>query len=170
MILTSYLTSGLKRIPYMALLCYHNNFATYVCMCYAVIVEQEAAHSDPLTTGELAVISQSISDWPALARDLNLSDDEIHAVFQQETGRPSEQCLHMLNYWVECLERNSIAQQSRTLLTSALRKQGYSGLADFLATGYVHIQQKALIHCMVPVQKLELLLCRTSTLVLVCSY
>ena len=107
-----------------------------MCVCiYAVIVEQEAAHSDPLTTGELAVISQSISDWPELARDLNLSEDEVHTVFQQETGRPSEQCQHMLSYWLECLERNSIAQQSRTFLTSALRKQGYSGLADILETG-----------------------------------
>ena len=139
MILTSYLTSGLKCIPYKALLCNYNNFATYVCICmYAVIVEQEAAHSDNLTTRELTIISQSISDWPALARDLNLSNDEVRTVFRQKTGRPSEQCLYMLNYWLECLERNSIAQQSITLLTSALRKQGYFLLADLLDTGYVH--------------------------------
>jgi len=78
------------------------------------IDEQDDAPSDPLTTDELAIISQSISDWQELARELCLSEDEIHTVFQQKTRTPSEQCLHMLNYWLGCLKRNLNAQQSRS--------------------------------------------------------
>jgi len=104
----------------------------------SVIDEQDESPSDPLTTEELAIVSQSVSDWQELARELCLSEDEIHTVFQQKTRTPSEQCLHMLNDWLECLKRNLNAQQSRSSLTRALKKQGYSGLADILETGYVH--------------------------------
>ena len=55
----------------------------------AVIDEQDDSPSDPLTTDELAIISQSVSDWQELARELCLSKDEIYTVFQQKTRTPS---------------------------------------------------------------------------------
>ena len=98
-----------------------------------VVDEPEADQINPLTPKELVLISQHITNWPELAKNLNLSGDKITYLLQQKMRTTSEQCAKMLNYWLtECSH-----QSPRSFLTNKLREQGYQGLADFLQTGYV---------------------------------
>ena len=106
---------------------------------YVVIDEQEADQTSSPTPKEIVLISQHIANWQELAKKLNLSDDEIYGVLQVNTRNSSEQCVHMLNYWLECLKRNQTKWSPRSFLATTLREQGYQGLADVLEAGYVQL-------------------------------
>lgn len=105
-----------------------------------VIDEQETDRTSFPTPKEVALISQHIVHWQELAKDLNLSEDEIRDLLQQNARNASEQCARMLNYWLaECSKWTQAEQSPRSLLAITLRKQGYRGLADILETGYVFL-------------------------------
>ena len=110
----------------------------FFCCINIVIDEQEADRNSSPTLKELVLISQHITNWQELATNLSLSEDKIHDLLQQNTRNASEQCLHMLNYWLAEFTRTkwTPAEQSpRSFLATILREHGYQGLADVLETG-----------------------------------
>ena len=105
-----------------------------------VIDEHETDQASFPTPKEVALISQHIVHWQELAKELNFSEDEICNLLQQNTRNVSEQCAHMLNYWLaECSKWTQAEQSPRSLLAITLRKLGYRGVADVLETGYVFL-------------------------------
>ena len=118
----------------------HNFISSSLFSIDIVIDEQETDRTSFPTPKEVALISQHIVHWQELAKDLNLSEDEIHDLLQHNATNASEQCAHMLNYWLAefaCSKCTPAEQSPRCLLANTLRKQGYQGLADVLETRYV---------------------------------